>query len=89
MEVGKSQKLSVTVLPNYAKDSTVEYSSKIIELLTADSSGEIKAIKEGKTVINIKAGDVTKQIAIQVVTATEKIEINKTYVVLKPMNSFN
>jgi len=88
MEVGKSQKLSVTVLPNYAKDSTVEYSSEDYRIATVDSSGEIKAIKEGKTVINIKAGDVTKQIAIQVVTATEKIEINKTYVVLKTDEQF-
>jgi len=88
MEVGKTQRLSVTVLPYYAKDSTVEYSSEDYRIATVNSSGEIKAIKEGSTVINIRAGDVTKQITIHVVTATERIEINKTYVVLKTGEQF-
>ncbi|AEV67517.1 Ig-like domain-containing protein [Acetivibrio clariflavus] len=88
MEVGKTQRLSVTVLPYYAKDSTVEYSSEDYTIATVNSSGEIKAIKEGSTVINIKAGDVTKQITIHVVTATERIAVNKTYVVLKTGEQF-
>jgi uncharacterized protein YjdB len=88
MEVGKTQKLQVTVLPYNATDAKVEYISDGHKILTVDTAGEVKAIKEGKAVIKVSAGDITKEITISVVTATEKIEINKTYVVLKTNEQF-
>ena len=88
MEAGKTQKLQVTVLPYNANDSKIEYISEDHKIATVNTSGEIKAIKEGEAVIKIKAGEITKQITIYVVTATEKIEINKTYVVLKTNEQF-
>jgi|GEM_PF-447128 len=88
MEVGKTQKLQVTVLPYNATDAKVEYISEDHKTLTVDTAGEVKAIKEGEAIIKISAGDITKEITISVVTATEKIEINKTYVVLKTNEQF-
>ncbi|NLD47628.1 MAG: Ig domain-containing protein, partial [Clostridiaceae bacterium] len=88
METGKSQKLSVTLLPSNAKESTVKYSSSDPKIASIDSSGEIKALEKGSTVITVKAGDITKEIKIRVVTKTEKIEINKTYLVLKAGEQF-
>ncbi len=88
MEVGKTQKIQVTVLPYNATEPKVEYISEDHKIATIDTSGEIKAVKEGTAVINIKAGEVTKQITIYVVTATEKIEINKSYIVLKTNEQF-
>jgi uncharacterized protein YjdB len=88
MEAGKTQKLQVTVLPYNATEPKVEYISEDHKIATIDTSGEIKAVKEGTVVINIKAGEVTKQISIYVVTATEKIEINKSYIVLKANEQF-
>ena len=88
MEVGKTQKLQVTVLPYNTTDSKIEYISENHKIATVDTAGEVKAIKEGEAVIKIKAGDITKQITIDVVTATEKIEINKTYLVLKTNEEF-
>ena len=88
METEKSQKLSVTVIPSNAKDSTVKYFSSNPKIASIDSSGEIKALAKGSTVITIKAGEVTKEVKISVVVKTEKIEINKSYLVLKEGNQF-
>ncbi|PXV91055.1 Ig-like protein group 2 [Lachnotalea glycerini] len=88
MEVDKSQAISATVIPSDATDTTVKYSSSDSEVATVLSTGEVKAKAKGTVVITVKAGDISKEIEITVKVATTKIEVNKSYVVLKPEEEF-
>ncbi len=88
MEVGKAQDITATVLPSSASDSTLEYISSDKEVASISSSGVLKALKKGETIITVKAGEVSKQFKFKVEAATTSIEINKTFLVLKTGDQF-
>ena len=73
LEVGDTVSLSVTVLPQNATDSTVTYWSGDSSIATVNSSGEVKGISKGKTIIYCSAGYVSKEIPITVKVATENL----------------
>lgn len=88
LEVGDTVSLSVTVLPQNATDSTVTYWSGDSSIATVNSSGEVKGISKGKTIIYCSAGYVSKEIPITVKVATEKLSVNNNYLVMKPGGTF-
>lgn len=88
MEKGKNQQLTTIILPEKASNTKVSYSSSNNNVATISSSGEIKAVETGYTYIHIEAGKVTKEFKLSVVTATERIDINQTYLVLKEEEEF-
>ena len=88
MEKGKSQQLVVNILPEKASSTNTLYSSSQNKVATVSSTGEIKAVEVGNAIITIEAGNIMKQISINVVTATSKIDVNETYLVLKENEEF-
>ena len=83
VEVRGTTSLSATAIPSDATDPTVTYTSSNTEIATVTSQGEVKGISQGKAIITIKAGDITKTVEIQVKVAGKIIELNTTYIVLK------
>lgn len=88
MTVDQTQTISATVLPSDATDSIVKYASSDNDVATVLSTGEVKAIGKGTTIITVKAGEIKKEIEIAVKVATTKINVNNNYVVLKPEEEF-
>ncbi len=60
---GKTDKVQVRVLPDYAADKTVSYSSSNTGVAKIDSRGEITAIAPGSTTITAKTGDGGKTVS--------------------------
>lgn len=87
LEVDKTLTLSVTVLPSDATDATVKYVSSNEKIATVNSSGEVKGISQGDVEITISAGTVTRTVKLKVKVATSQIEMDTTYLVLKPGES--
>ncbi|MBO4469313.1 MAG: Ig-like domain-containing protein, partial [Bacteroidales bacterium] len=56
LEPGQKALLTATVLPEYATDKTVTWSSSKTSVVTV-SGGELKAVGKGSAVITAKAGD--------------------------------
>jgi hypothetical protein len=76
--------LAVNVLPANATDATVSYASEDPKIAAVDSKGGVTGVSAGETLITIRAGGVTKRIAVAVAVATEYIDIDSDYVVLQP-----
>lgn len=57
LERGESAQLSVTVYPQDADDSSVEWSSENNEVATVDSKGTVVAISSGTTIIRATTND--------------------------------
>jgi hypothetical protein len=88
MTVGETQELAVNVLPPDATNQTLLYSSGNESAVTVSSKGQVKAVGEGVAVIRVKAGEITKEIGIEVRVATAMIEVNSGFLILSPGESF-
>ena len=53
LEIGESETLAATVLPENATDKSVSWTSDDEEIATVDSNGKVTAIAEGETVITV------------------------------------
>ena len=53
LEIGESETLTATVLPENATDKSVSWTSDDEEIATVDSNGKVTAIAEGETVITV------------------------------------
>jgi uncharacterized protein YjdB len=76
MEVGKTQTLSATVLPNNATNATLTYKSSDTKIATVLSTGEVKAVAAGTVTITVGAGTITKNVQITVKEAATATEID-------------
>ena len=54
---GNSETLSATVNPSDASDKTVIWSSSDTAVATVDTNGKVTAVKAGKSIITVKAGE--------------------------------
>lgn len=88
LEVDKTVNLTATVLPSNATDSTVRFTSSNPAVATVNSSGEVKGISQGMVTITVKAGTIEKQVTLNVKVSAIQIEMNSTYLVLKPGEEF-
>jgi uncharacterized protein YjdB len=88
MLTGKTQELSATVLPVDATEQTVVFSSSDTRVVTVSSKGQLKAVGAGVAVISMRAGEVTKEIVIEVRVATTAIKTNFRFLVLTPGETF-
>ena len=70
LERGESVQLSVTVYPQDADDSSVEWSSENNEVATVDSKGTVVAISSGTTIIRATTNDGSNLTAECQVTVT-------------------
>lgn len=60
MGIGESFSLKVKVLPEYAANKSVTYTSSNTSVATVDSNGNISALKSGNTIITVKTQDGAK-----------------------------
>ena len=87
--VGKTMNLSATVVPSNATNAQMSFRSSDSSIATVTSTGEVKGISKGNVIIYCSAEYVTKEVPITVKVDTTKIEMNSSYVVLRPGNSFS
>ncbi|RDU21882.1 Ig-like domain-containing protein [Anaerosacchariphilus polymeriproducens] len=88
LEVEKTMNLTANVVPSNATDSTITYTSSNPAVATVNSSGEVKGISQGSVTIHIKAGNVEKDVTLNVKVSAVQIEVNFSYLVLKPQEEF-
>lgn len=84
LEVDKTMMLTATVLPANATETVVSYRSSDPNIATVNSGGEVKGIAKGDVIIYCSAGGITREAAIKVKVATEKMYVDNNYFVLKP-----
>lgn len=82
MKVEETQNITATVVPSDATNAGITYSSSNPAVATISSTGKITGIKKGTTTITVVAGNVKKELQLDVVVATSKIEVNTTYQVM-------
>lgn len=88
VEVGETIRLSATILPTDATETQVIYRSSDSNIATVSSTGVVKGISKGSVVIYCSAGYVTKEIVLNVKVATQKLDVNKEYIVMKKGENF-
>lgn len=69
LKQNETAQLVATVGPEDASDKTVRWSSSNTAIATVDSTGMVKALKEGSCVISAKAGDKTATCSVTVSNA--------------------
>lgn len=90
MKKGESQKLSVKILPEEAKDHEIEYSSSNERIVNVDSEGNILALKSGTATIQVKAreNNVSGSVEVQVYTPVTDMQINTESLVMQEGERF-
>ena len=87
LEVTKTMTLSATVVPANASESMIRYMSSNPAVAAVNSTGEIRGIATGDVVIYCSAGNITKEVPVTVKVATQKLSVNKDYLIMKPGNT--
>lgn len=87
MNVGATQKISVSIYPSDAEDR-VYYSSSNNSVATVSEGGKIEAVGAGTTTITVRAGNVTRTLSLTVNIETKGITLNSTYITLKKGKTF-
>lgn len=87
LEVTKTMTLSATVVPANASESMIRYMSSNPAVAAVNSTGEIRGIATGNVVIYCSAGNITKEVPVTVKVATQKLSVNKDYLIMKPGNT--
>ncbi len=86
LEIGQNVNLKASVVPDYAKNRTLTYSSSDEKVATVDSNGNVMAKGEGSATITVTSPDgPTKTVAIKVVKPIEieKITLSPTKITLE------
>ena len=82
---GETGKLTATVTPSDADDSTVAWSSSNADVATVGNDGTVTAIKAGKATITAQAGDITAECAVSVnPILVENVTLDVTTLTLAP-----
>ena len=74
LQKGETKQLQVTILPQEASDHKVIYKSSNTQIATVDNMGNITAIKEGETIIQVIAEENSKIQAQCNLTVVRKLE---------------
>lgn len=69
IEVGTSQVLNVTVIPEDASSEKILYQTSDVSIATVNEIGRVTGIKEGNVTITIICGNVKKELSIKIVSA--------------------
>lgn len=90
MKKGESQKLSVEILPEEAKNHAIEYTSTNDRVVNVDGEGNILALKSGVATIEVKAreNNVSGSVEIQVYTPVTDMQLNTENLVIQKGERF-
>ena len=79
LKVGDNAKLNATITPEDALDKTITWESSNPDVVTVDAEGNIKALKEGTSIITVttKDGGFTAKVEITVTKQEEIKEVDK------------
>lgn len=69
IEVGTSQVLNVTVIPEDASSEKIHYQTSDASIATVNEIGRVTGLKEGNVTITIICGSVKKELPIKIVSA--------------------
>lgn len=83
LAVDKRLTLKVKAIPEEAEEKKITFESSDENIAKVSSDGEILGIAKGKVKITIKSGDIKKNINLIIKVATDKIQVNSTYLILK------
>ncbi len=89
MNVEETQNISATVIPATATNSTLTYSSSDSRIATVDELGKLTAIRKGTCTISVEADGYVTYLSLTVKVKTAKIEIEKSFVTLKPEQTYS
>lgn len=89
LEVGKSITISATTVPVGESEEKIIYESERPEIASVNQLGEIKGLAVGKTIITVKAGQVTKKLELTVKVVTTAINLNTNFLVMKKGETIN
>ena len=73
LNVGQTKMLSAIVLPNNAKDKTINWKSSDTSVATVDGNGNVKGIAEGTAKIRASAGGVSADCTVTVIDPTNQV----------------
>lgn len=85
VKVGSTINLNTAVLPSESTDK-ISYRSSNTNIAFVNSTGEVTGISKGNVVIYIQAGEIIKEVIIEVYVATTNINVDNEYIVLKKGN---
>ncbi len=88
MKVKEKQNLSIVLYPEDAREKNVKFSSSDPYIATVSSSGQIAALHMGTTVISISCGKAKTEMELTVREITKSIDVNSTYITMKPGEKF-
>lgn len=90
VSVGGSTLLQATIIPEYASDSGLTWSSSDESIVTVDQNGRLTGIRTGEAVITCKtnSGGFTATCTVTVVIGVNGITLNKTVLGLNSGESF-
>lgn len=90
MKKAETQKLTVEILPEEAKEHEIEYSSSNPAVINVDGEGNLLALKSGKAIITVKAreNNVSSSIEIESYTPVTDMQVNANNVVLQEEDQF-
>lgn len=86
--VGETMSLTATVVPNNATDTSVIYKSSDTKIATVKSNGTVSGVAQGKVIIYVTSGDITKELHLTVKIKTKAIEVNTQYIVMQVGEQF-
>lgn len=80
LDLGEEFTLKAKVLPEFAYDKTVVYTSSDEKVVTVDENGTLKAIGLGKAVITAKTADgkFTDKLTVIVIKAAKGLQLGRT-----------
>lgn len=81
LEVGKSETLTATVLPDNASDKTIEWSSSAADVVSVEG-GVVKALKSGEAVVTAKSGNVSATCKVKAIVKIASITMDQAELLL-------
>ena len=78
LNVGDSETIIATVLPDNATDKTVTWKSSNSSVATVDSNGKVTAISAGSATIMATSGGVSSSCSVTVSIPVSSVTLNKT-----------
>ena len=71
LEVGTSQLLTITIIPENATKQTITYQSSDTDIATVNELGRVTGIKKGTVTITVSCGNIKKDFRLKVVKAKD------------------